>query len=100
MKTLTVKKFDVMSVANFSAVLSAVVALMWVVWEWVVSLVNYAQLNAYFPNAFSWNVGFGILAVIIVPLIAAAVGWIGGAVAAWVYNIALGSTGIKVDVEE
>jgi hypothetical protein len=101
MKTLTVKKFDVMSVANFSAVLSAAVALFYVVASWVIAMVNYAQLNAYAPNAVDWNTGFGLLAIIVVPLMAAVSGWIGGAIVAWFYNVALGgSNGIKVDVEE
>ena len=101
MKTLTVKKLDVVSVANFAAVLSAAVAAFYVVAGWAIAMVNYAQINAYAPNVVDWNTGFGIFAILVVPLMAAAMGWIGGAVVAWFYNVALGgSNGIKVDVEE
>ena len=101
MKTLTIKKLDVMSVANFAAVLAAAVIAAEVVVGWVVAVVNFAQLNSQFPNVVSWKTGFGILAIILLPAIAAVVGWIGGAVVAWFYNVALGgSNGIKIEVEE
>jgi ABC-type uncharacterized transport system fused permease/ATPase subunit len=101
MKTLTVKKLDIMSVAKFSAVLGAAVSAMMVVVSWVLALLNYAQLNAYYPNVVSWNTGLGVFAIIIVPLLYAASGFIGGAVLAWFYNVALGgSNGVKFDVTE
>jgi len=101
MKTLTVKRLDVMSVAKFSAVLGGAVSAMMVVVSWVLALINYAQLNAYYPSVVSWNAGFGFLAIIIVPLIYAAAGFVGGAILAWFYNVALGgSNGVKFDVTE
>ena len=101
MKTLTIKKLDVVSVANFAAVLAAAVVAAEVLISWLVALVNYAQLSAHFPNIVSWNTGFGVLAIILLPALAAVAGWIGGAVVAWFYNVALGgSNGIKIEVEE
>jgi len=101
MKTLTIKKLDVMSVANFAAVLAAAVVAAEVVIGWLVAIFNFAQLNAHIPNVVSWNAGFGIIAIILLPALAAVAGWIGGAVVAWFYNVALGgSNGIKIEVEE
>lgn len=101
MKTLTVRKLHVVTVANFAAVLSAAVAATMVVIYWVLAMVNYAQLNAYFPNTVEWNAGFGLLAIIVIPALYALVGWVGGAVVAWFYNVALGgSNGIMIDVDE
>lgn len=101
MKTLTVHKLDVMSFAKFAAVLSAAVTATQVVVGWALALVNYAQLNSHVPGIVAWNVGFGLLAIIILPLLAAVVGWVLGAVVAWFYNVALGgSNGIKFDVTE
>jgi hypothetical protein len=101
MKTLTVKKLDVMSVAKFSAVFGAAVSATMVALSWALALVNYAQLNAYYPNIVSWNTGFGLFAIIVVPLVYAVAGFVGGAVLAWFYNVALGgSNGVKFDVEE
>lgn len=101
MKTLTIKKIDVVSFANFVAVLYATVMLVSTVISWVSSLMNFTELNTYFPHAVSWNWGSGIVAVIVYPLVAAVVGWVFGAVVSWFYNIALGNTaGIKFEVEE
>jgi len=101
MKTLTVKKLDVMSVAMFAGVLAAVVSLFAVVLAWGMTLVDFASFEAYFPNMFEWNTGSGILAFIFVPLVNFVVGWVYGAVIAWLYNIALGSSkGVKIEVEE
>lgn len=101
MKTLTVKKFDIVSVANFSAVLSAAIAATMVILAWVLALLDYAKLNTYFPNVVDWKTGFGLLAIIIVPIVYGLVGWVGGAVVAWFYNVALGgSNGVKIEVEE
>jgi len=101
MKTLTVKKLDVVSVGNFAAMLGAVLSFVWVLIAWIMAMVDYAQLEVFFPNAVEWNTGFGLLAIIIIPAIYAAVWWVGGAIVAWFYNVALGaSNGIKVDVEE
>lgn len=101
MKTLTIKKIDVISFANFMAMLYAVVMLVSTVISYFATLINFAELNTYFPHAVSWNWGSGLVAVIVYPLVAAAVGWIFGAVVSWFYNVALGNTaGIKVQVEE
>jgi hypothetical protein len=101
MKTLTVRKLHVVTVANFAAVLSAAVAGAMVVGYWVLALLNFAQLNAYFPDAVHWNAGFGLLAIIVIPALYALVGWVGGAIVAWFYNVALGgSKGIMIDVDE
>lgn len=101
MKSLTIKRLDVMSFANFAAVLSAAVAAANVVVNWAVAMFNFAQINVYFPEAVDWNTGFGLLAILVVPAIAAALGWLGGAIIAWFYNVALGGTsGIKFDVSE
>lgn len=101
MKKLTIKRLDVMSVANFAAMLWAAVGLVWVVMAWVIALIDYAKLETYFPNMVDWNTGFGIFAIVVIPLIYAAFGWVGGAIVAWFYNVALGaSNGVKMDVEE
>jgi len=101
MKTLTIKKLDVMSVALFAGVLAAVVSLFMVVLAWGMTLIDFASVEAYFPNLFNWNEGSGLLAIIFVPLVNFVVGWVWGAVIAWLYNIALGSSkGVKIEVEE
>lgn len=101
MKKLTVKRLDVMSVANFTAMLFAAVSLVTVVLGWILAFINYSSLKSQFPNLVDWNTGVGILAIIFVPIIYLVVGWIVGAIIAWFYNVALGaSNGIKIDVEE
>jgi hypothetical protein len=102
MKTLTLKKFDVLSVGYFFGILSAVVALVYTVVAVAATVVNVVRFDSLFPNVdFSVNWWSALWFVILYPLVAFVLGWLSGVVGAWFYNIALGaSNGIKVDVDE
>ena len=102
MKTLTLRKIDIMSLAYFVGVLSAVVALVVVVIAIISTWLNVIRVDGAFPNVdFSVNWWMSLWYVILYPVVAFVSGWITGLVGAWFYNVALGkSNGIKLEFEE
>jgi hypothetical protein len=93
-----VKQVDVLSAAKVSAALSAI-------WGFVAGLFGSSfmfpmagLLGQTAPEAALVGLGFGLASVIIMPIVMAIVGFIGGAVSAFLYNIvAKYIGGVRID---
>jgi len=90
-----IKKFGVMSVAKFSAIIG-------LIWGFVVGLmvlVGVGRTAAMFGGA-ALGAGVGIFGFILMIILGAVGGFIGGAILAFIYNIVLGAIGgIEMDLE-
>ncbi len=90
-----IKKFGVMSVAKFSAIIG-------LIWGFVMGLmvaVGVGRTAAMFGGGML-GAGVGIVGFIVMIVLGAVCGFIGGAVLAFIYNIVLGAIGgIEMDLE-
>ena len=99
---LTIKRFEVGSVAKFvgtvNAVISVVVGLI-AAFGAIISLIASNEYNGF--EAFGLSVAIIAAGILLYPLVMFFIGWLYGALAALIFNLFVGvSGGITVDVEE
>ena len=95
-KKIEIKRIGVRSVAMVAAVMFLIIGVL----EVILSAITGTPYNniAGVPTI---GKGLGALVAIVVPIIYAIIGFFGGAVAAWVYNlIAAKVSGIKIEFDE
>ena len=84
-----IKKFDVMSVAKIYAVILAVIGFI----EGLLFALIGGLLSTVGTGGAAVGLGFGIAGIIILPIVFAIMGFIAGAIGAFVYNIVAGAVG-------
>lgn len=88
MRKMTLQRIDVYSAAKIEALLLGVAGLIAGVFMALASL-------------FLQKIGFGIAGIIILPIMYAILGFVGGAIGAWIYNMcAEWIGGIKLEFKE
>lgn len=93
MAKVVIKKFDVMSVAKIYAVIGVIIGfiagiLVAIATAFVGGLMSMGGLPAS-----GFTAGAGILSIIIFPIIYGILGFIGGAIGAFIYNVVAGKIG-------
>ncbi|MDD5503179.1 MAG: hypothetical protein PHH26_06930 [Candidatus Thermoplasmatota archaeon] len=95
-KKIEIKRIGVRSVAMIMAVVFLIVGVLELISSAITgtpykSIAGFPQLGA----------GLGFLVLIVVPIIYAIIGFFGGALAAWIYNlIAARVSGVKIEFDE
>lgn len=92
-----VKRLDVISVANISGILYAIMGLFGGLMLAFVSMFDAAFAGEYDPLGF----GLGFFSILILPIVYGAIGWVSGVITAALYNLlARWTGGIKVELEQ
>ena len=101
-KKLTVKRFEVGSVAKFVGTVNAVISVFIGLIASFGAIISLIASNEYGGlEAFGLSVGIIAAGILLYPLIMFFIGWLYGALAALIFNLFTGvSGGITVDVEE
>ena len=97
MAQIEFKSFDVVSVGKIYAVMGAVVGLLY-----GILIAIFASLMSSLAGALGANMGglaaMGVLAIIVAPITFAIMGFIGGLISAFIYNVVAGWVGgVKVN---
>lgn len=98
---MIIRRLGVMSVAKISAIIAAVVGLLAGFLFFLVSLAGGAA-GAMSENdpGMAWISGLGAMAIVVLPILYGVFGFIGGAIQAFVYNLAAKFVGgIKIETE-
>lgn len=91
------RRLGVISVANVSAAVTFVISLLFVVF---IALVLLPARGTGLEEQLGFSLRGGVVVLLILPFIYAAVGWVMGAVGALVYNLVAGFTGgIQMDLD-
>ncbi len=94
------KKLGIMSVAKFQAVLMAIMGFIYGIFLTIFLSTLGGALSA-FPGVASTFTNLGILSIILFPILFAILGFIGGAISAFLYNLIAGFVGgIEMEFEE
>lgn len=92
-----VKKLGVLSVAKLQAVIMALVGLL----LGILSVIMGAVLGSMFGGSASMLGSFGVIGIIVFPIVYAIIGFIGGAISALLYNLGAGWVGgIEMNLEQ
>lgn len=95
------KKIGVFSLAKIEAVLGAVIGfIVGIIWALIARVfMGFAEM-ARAPVSREFGMFFGVAAIVILPLLYAVIGFIGGAIVAFLYNVISGWIGgIEVELE-
>lgn len=102
---MIIRRIGVLSVAKISAIIAAVIGLLIGILIFLASLAG-APMSS--PDAMAgsndagmaWISGLGALAIVVFPIMYGIVGFIGGAIQGWVYNIAAKFVGgVRIETE-
>ena len=98
---MIIRRLGVMSVAKISAIIAAVVGLLAGILMFLFSLAGSAAgAMAQQDPGMAWMSGMGALAIVVLPILYAVLGFIGGAIQAFAYNIAAKFVGgIRIETE-
>lgn len=100
MHEMKVRKVDSMSVAKFGGTLGALWGLLVAILRTISYSVSFGQANDTVLGALAFGLTIGIFAIVVVPLIYFAIGWVIGLFYGWLYNIVAGNSGgISLKVE-
>lgn len=95
-----VKKFGALSVGKICGLVYAVIAFIIGFFVTVFALISVATATGEEKSAFG-SILFGVGAIIFLPILYGVLGFIGGVISAWIYNVAARWIGgIEVELEE
>ena len=98
---MRIRKFGVLSVAKVSGILYAALGLIFGLFFSMFGLVMGSMAAEMGEPGAVWGMLFGVGAIIIMPIFYGLIGFIGGAITAFLYNVVAGfAGGIEVEFED
>jgi|SRR3989344_7960228 len=95
------RRIGVFSLAKLQAVLMAIFGLIAGIFYAIIGSIFLASSNSLGSNSLGFGAGLGLLAIIVLPVVYAVIGFIAGAIGAFLYNlVARWTGGIEMDFSE